>query len=68
MFVPGNPFQPSLMFVGMDRSLALSGALERLARDYSTTLAFYEKLCKYFSCGMYYKHMIVNDASGVVSK
>ncbi len=29
MFVPGKPFQPSLVFVGKARSLPKSGALER---------------------------------------
>jgi hypothetical protein len=28
MLVPGNPFQPSLMYVGTDRSLPNSGAGE----------------------------------------
>ncbi len=42
MFVPGKPFQPSLVFVGEARSLPFSGAPERyftsLARDKHSSL------------------------------
>jgi hypothetical protein len=30
MFVPGRPFEPSLMFVGKAKSLPLSGALGKI--------------------------------------
>ncbi len=38
MFVPGKPFQPSLMFVGEARSLPKSRAPERALLGYAAVL------------------------------
>ncbi len=52
VFVPGKPFQLSLMFVGKARSLTFSGARERCftqegwIQPYSQTLGQVCKACK----------------------
>ncbi len=50
-FVPGKPFQPSLMFVDKSRSLPSSAAPERCfsrvgSKPYSQTLDFAGKACQ----------------------